>query len=126
MVNHLCARTCFDHQIMFGGPGVWLHTYVGGITNAPGSIGYEHAMFAPPAQLIRRALDGPSDAEPQSEAAAQEPGAPLKWGSATRETGRGTFALFWSLETVTDQTCIAGAEGTNSSVSCSVIMALTT
>eukprot|EP00935_MAST-01C_sp_MAST-1C-sp1_P000370 g370.t1 len=112
------------NHIMFGGPGVWLHTYVGGITNAPGSIGYEHVMFAPPAQLIRQAL-GESN-EPSSAAApsqppqvAQEPGAPLKWGTATREIGRGTFALFWSLEVITGQTCVESAAGTKSSVVCS-------
>ena len=43
------------NHIMFGGPGWWLHTYVGGITNAPGSVGYEHVWFAPPAALIAQA-----------------------------------------------------------------------
>ena len=94
-----------------------MHTYVGGITNAPGSIGFEHVLFAPPAQLIRQALGAPSMRQTR---AAQEPGAPLKWASATRETGRGTFALFWSLNLNTTYavTCAGGIEGTNSSVSC--------
>ena len=94
-----------------------MHTYVGGITNAPGSIGFAHALFAPPAQLIRQALGAPSMRQTR---AAQEPGAPLKWASATRETGRGTFALFWSLNLNTTYavTCAGGIEGTNSSVSC--------
>ena len=107
---------------MFGGPGAWLHTYVGGITNAPGSIGYEHVLFAPPAQLIRQALEEFSSSHPATQSpAVQEPGAPLRWGSATRETGRGTFALFWSLNrtrTMADLTCAAGTEGTNNSVHC--------
>ena len=44
------------NHIMFGGNGIWLHTYIGGIDNAPGSIGYEHALLAAPAALIAQAV----------------------------------------------------------------------
>mgnify|MGYP003331113182 CR=1 FL=1 len=46
---------------MFGGNGVWLHTYIGGIDNAPGSIGYEHVLFAPPADLIAASVRASRD-----------------------------------------------------------------
>ena len=79
------------NHIMFGGNGVWLHTYVGGINNAPGSIGYEHVTISPPASLIKaavsKAIKAPGDTT----------SAPLTWTSAAKETLRGEFALFWSL-----------------------------
>lgn len=74
------------NHIMFGGPGAWLHTYVGGITNALGSIGFKHVMFAPPAQLIRQAFDEPSDLAVQSQGAALTTSAGRKSEAATQLT----------------------------------------
>eukprot|EP01048_Picozoa_sp_COSAG05_P032317 COSAG05_NODE_12313_length_473_cov_0.497326_1_plen_87_part_01 len=55
------------NHVMFAGNGVWLHTYIGGIDNAPGSIGYEHVQIASPAELIQQALAAsPSAWETQS------------------------------------------------------------
>jgi len=71
---------------MFGGPGAWLHTYVGGITNALGRIGFKHAMFAPPTQLIRQAFDEPSDLAVQSQGAALTTSAGRKSEAATQLT----------------------------------------
>jgi hypothetical protein len=150
------------NHAMFAGPGSWLHTYVGGITNAPGSIGYEHVSFAPPATLISSAYatlaaavtapapapapatyssystttsaiisrdyqkkDGSTvssmasntDRAARMAAAASDP---LRWGSATKVTGRGTFGLFWSFSPAADvnQTCGTGNESASVAVNC--------
>jgi hypothetical protein len=131
------------NHVMFAGPGGWLHTYVGGIANAPGSIGYEHVWFAPPATLIEAAqaqvqTAGTTDtagtgasgiasgsstswggARDRSGLAASAAD-PLRWVSATRPTGRGTFGLFWSLAaaSATNQSCGFGAEGNRVVVNC--------
>jgi hypothetical protein len=44
-----------DH-IMFGGPGHWIYSYAGGITQTADSIGYEHVVLTPPATLIEQAI----------------------------------------------------------------------
>ena len=126
------------NHIMFGGPGSWLHTYVGGISNGPGSVGYEHVWFAPPATLIAQALalaGTGSDASPQPCATgshtrehtagpratmAASASDPLRWGTATKETGRGTFALFWTLPPAApvNQSCASGDEGNSLVVNC--------
>lgn len=77
---------------MFGGPGKWLHTYVGGMTNQGTGNGFEHVLFAPPAVLIAQAL------APPAKIAADTTSAPLTWSTATREGPHGTIALFWSVE----------------------------
>ena len=48
------------NHIMFGGNGIWLHTYLGGIDNAPNTVGYEHVLIAPPAALIAQAVQAAS------------------------------------------------------------------
>lgn len=125
------------NHIMFGGPGSWLHTYIGGISNAPGSVGYQHVLYAPPAALIAQAVAAPApllnDAlsvsgdrvQPLEHApgvrsirssAASEP---LRWVSATKETGRGAFALSWSLPSPpSNQSCDSGDEGSAVAVNC--------
>jgi alpha-L-rhamnosidase len=75
------------NHIMFGGPGGWLHTYVGGISNTKGTIGYQNVRFAPPGELM--VLDTPSQQ-------------PMTEGSATKHTGRGTYGLFWNLANSSD------------------------
>lgn len=132
------------NHAMFAGPGSWLHTYVGGITNAAGSIGYERVQFTPPAVLIRHGyhhvafLEGlPSAAHPNhvghsnSNSTGNYHGAdrarmaaaasdPLRWGSATKQTGRGTFGLFWSLSSAANvnETCGVGNESVSVAVNC--------
>eukprot|EP00040_Diaphanoeca_grandis_P031770 m.190577 g.190577 ORF g.190577 m.190577 type:complete len:1125 (-) comp32410_c0_seq1:45-3419(-) len=118
------------NHIMFGGPGSWLHTYVGGIKNAAGSIGYESVWFAPPATLITAAITRSSLSEAQSNThkgvsdtwrsvMADSASDPLRSVSATKETGRGTFALFWSLQTAPiNQSCGEMIEGDVVSVNC--------
>ena len=97
-----------------GGNGIWLHTYLGGIDNAPGTIGYEHAVIAPPAALIAQAVQAASTNvwETQSINARREhllhfDGAtntgtstsspPLTWSTATKQTPAGEVALSWEL-----------------------------
>ena len=160
------------NHAMFAGPGSWMHTYVGGITNAPDSIGYERVAFAPPATLIGRAYATLSSATTPAPAApaiahsissstinssssssfsssiqssitigrrdssdgsmtgnttdrravrmAAAASDPLRWGSATKVTGRGTFGLFWSLSPAADanQTCSTGNESASVAVNC--------
>ena len=129
------------NHIMFGGPGSWLHTYVGGITNAPGSVGYEHVWFAPPAALIAPAagarlpaprvprptpVHGASGGAAAAAAAARRgematsASDPLSWAGASKETGRGTFALFWSWPQAApaNQSCTSGDEGVAVTVNC--------
>ena len=82
---------------MFGGNGVWLHTYVGGIDNAPGSIGYEHLLIRPPADLIKAVMTA-SDSRPLGSGAGAGYGTsspPLTWTSGTKQTPHGEAALFW-------------------------------
>jgi len=73
---------------MFGGNGEWLHTYIGGIDNAAGSIGFEHARIGPPAALVEQAqafelakLRGGRDTLAAA-AAAGTTSPPLRWSSA--------------------------------------------
>ena len=131
---------------MFGGPGSWLHTYVGGITNAPGSIGYEHVRFSPPAALIAQALECGTyyhvEADDSYASGARIPGAsgtrmsdtsgtrlsllarsashPLRWSTATKTTPRGTFAMFWSVSSSASkaESCSQGGEGDSVVVNC--------
>ena len=72
--------------------GKWLHTYVGGIDNAPGTNGFEDIVFAPPASLVAQAVHKPT------KAAGDTTSPPLTWSSATRAGPRGTMALFWSVD----------------------------
>jgi hypothetical protein len=103
------------NHVMFAGNGVWLHTYIGGIDNMPGSIGYEHVRLAPPAALLQQAVAAdPQSWETQSIEARRarlqlngtslagidSSSPPLRWGSATKTTTRGEFALFWRLGAV--------------------------
>jgi hypothetical protein len=135
MVSELHKRECAaSHAHMralhqFGAVGSWLHTYVGGITNAPGSIGYQHVRFAPPAALIADSVArAPADyssnigaTDGSRSAMATTAADPLRWGGATKETGRGTFGLFWSLLTPPlnqSRTCAYGDEGNSSTVDC--------
>ena len=154
------------NHVMFAGPGSWLHTYVGGISNAPGSIGYEHVWYEPPATLIGHsyalAAETLLPASAASAGPAEPPAAthgsniprrrssggtsrhrstgstvvkmvhadrarmaasasdPLRWGSATKSTNRGTFGLFWSISSAADvnQTCGTGNEGVSVAVNC--------
>lgn len=104
------------NHIMFGGNGIWLHTYLGGIDNAPGTIGYEHPVFAPPAALIAQAVQAASTKpeiwETQSINSRREQllhfdgtiysgtstsSPPLTWSTATKQTARGEVALSWQL-----------------------------
>jgi hypothetical protein len=80
------------NHIMFGGPGKWLHTYVGGIDNTPGTNGFEDIVFAPPATLVAQAVHKPT------KAANDTTSPPLTWSSSTRVGPRGTMALFWSVD----------------------------
>ena len=77
---------------------MWLHTYVGGIDNAPGSIGFDHVLFAPPVALVAQAAAGGCSGDGQLLAPATAPStssAPLKWSSAMKTTVKGHFSLFW-------------------------------
>jgi hypothetical protein len=102
------------NHIMFGGNGIWLHTYVGGIDNAPGSIGYAHARIAPPAALISQAAGAAATDVWETQSidarraqltnfdgantnARSSTSPPLTWSSATKQTALGEFALFWRL-----------------------------
>ena len=76
--------------------GVWLHTYVGGIDNLPGSYGFQHALLAPPQSLVLQA----AAAACSNQSTVHGPGTsspPLMWSSATKHTLKGTFSLFWKV-----------------------------
>lgn len=106
------------NHIMFGGNGVWLHTYVGGIDNAPGSIGFDHVRFAPPVALVAQAAAGGCSSDGQLHApatAAVTSSAPLKWSSAMKTTVKGQFGLFWRVG------CTSNSTGSGSSGSSVVV-----
>jgi hypothetical protein len=79
------------NHIMFGAPGDWVYLYGAGLTQAPGSIGFEHVQFVPPPKLLEQAAHGV--VFPNSSTISQ----PLKWGSASKTTMRGTFSIEWNL-----------------------------
>jgi hypothetical protein len=79
------------NHIMFGAPGDWVYLYGAGLTQAPDSIGFEHVWFVPPAKLLDQAAHGITF--PNSSTISQ----PLKWGSASKTTMRGTFSIEWNL-----------------------------
>ena len=76
---------------MFGAPGEWVYLYAAGLTQAPDSIGFEHALIVPPPKLLEQAAHGVnfSNASTISQ--------PLHWGSASKTTMRGTFSVAWNL-----------------------------
>ena len=97
-LNPPAPLACVTFGLQFGGNGVWLHTYVGGIDNAPGSIGFDHVRFAPPVALVTQAAAGGCSGDGQLLAPATAAGtssAPLKWSSAMRTIVKGHFSLFW-------------------------------
>jgi len=101
-----------DH-IMFGGPGYWLYSYVGGISQTKDSIGFEHAVFTPPADLLFQALKGVSPMHHSNTSA------PLKWASVSKTVPRGEFGLSWQLLNPTGNTCAAATpEGTTAKFQC--------
>ncbi len=102
------------NHIMFGGNGIWLHTYLGGIDNAPNTVGYEHVLIAPPAALIAQAVQAAStnvwetqsinarreqllhfDGTTNTDTSTSSP--PLTWSTATKQTPAGEVALSWEL-----------------------------
>ena len=78
------------NHIMFGGNGKWLHTYVGGVDNAPGSVGFDHVLFAPPAGLLEQAVNGAAGGSTSSP--------PLVWGTATKATPKGAVEHSYRLQ----------------------------
>lgn len=98
-----------DH-IMFGGPGYWLYAYVGGISQTADSIGFEHAVFTPPADLLIQAVSGGSPPNTS---------APLKWASVSKTVPRGRFGLSWQLTQGSGNTCAAATpEGVLADLQC--------
>jgi len=101
-----------DH-IMFGGPGIWLHSYVGGITQTADSIGFAHAVFTPPAQFVATAMN------PPTKVANDTSSAPLQWASAARTVPLGTYTLSWAvLPKASGATCGMQAEGGTITLGC--------
>eukprot|EP00656_Telonema_subtile_P019818 TRINITY_DN2101_c0_g1_i8.p1 TRINITY_DN2101_c0_g1~~TRINITY_DN2101_c0_g1_i8.p1 ORF type:complete len:450 (-),score=118.89 TRINITY_DN2101_c0_g1_i8:162-1511(-) len=99
-----------DH-IMFGGPGAWLYDYAAGISQAPDSIGFEHAVFTVPDNLVADALAG--------SAAPANSSAPLGWASASTSFPRGTYSIAWQATAPAASSCTAGApEGSAVLLSC--------
>jgi hypothetical protein len=78
-----------DH-IMFGGPGKWIYSYVGGIRQTDTSIGFEHVVLSPPATLIEQAVT--ASITPNSTISH-----PLQWATASHTTLRGTIELQWAV-----------------------------
>eukprot|EP00040_Diaphanoeca_grandis_P031968 m.192534 g.192534 ORF g.192534 m.192534 type:complete len:1045 (-) comp32471_c0_seq1:82-3216(-) len=100
-----------DH-IMFGGPGKWVYSYVGGISQTETSIGFEHVVLTPPATLIEQALAAPNTTNSTTSA-------PLTFTSASHETLRGVIALEWGLPTNQhSSTCGDAKEGDAINLAC--------
>ena len=74
---------------MFAGPLGWMYTYGAGLQQAPGSIGFEHIVFAPPGAIIKMAAEGTLLNENIS--------APLRFASASKTTLRGEIGIRWYL-----------------------------
>jgi len=113
-----------DH-IMFGGPGKWMYSYVGGIDQTDSSIGYEHVVLQPPATLIEQAI-----AQGSTPPANSTTSPALRFATASKRTLRGTIELQWALpapNTNNNATCAEGEEGDHLNLACtgSTIAAVT-
>ena len=115
----LANEACLVADIMFGAMGEWVYLYAAGLTQAPDSVGFEHAWFVPPPKLLEQAAHGVTF--PNSSTISQ----PLKWGSASKTTMRGTFSVEWNLPAPADggggtpELCAASvAEGKKATLGC--------
>ena len=100
---------------MFGAPGEWVYLYAAGLTQAPDSIGFEHALFVPPPKLLEQAANGAT--HPKNTSTISQP---LQWGSASKMTMRGTFSVAWNLPAPPRApSCVAGVgEGQSLMLGC--------
>eukprot|EP00729_Bicosta_minor_P017734 gene17734-15375_t len=89
------------NHIMFGGNGKWLHTYVGGIANAPGSVGFDHVWLAPPGDLLLDAVKAVTIPNSTSSS-------PLTWGSASQAGSKGAIAHTYRLVAGSSPSSYAG------------------
>eukprot|EP00041_Stephanoeca_diplocostata_P021741 m.512916 g.512916 ORF g.512916 m.512916 type:complete len:1042 (+) comp21898_c0_seq1:116-3241(+) len=102
-----------DH-IMFGGPGVWLYNYVGGISQTADSIGFEHVLFSVPEDLAMAGMTSPGVVPNNATISA-----PLEWTTVSKQTPRGTFQFQWSVRQPTSSsTCGIVSESEKLDLSC--------
>ena len=97
---------------MFGGPGKTMYTYFGGLSQTEDSLGFDHAVYSVPRDLVEQAALGNV---PENFTSSP----PMEFASTSYNTLKGTHAFSWSIEKPTgNSNCASGGESEKLGLSC--------